>query len=102
MQNQSKDAFPSDTRNNPKDCMAVTLRSGRKLEDKRNEKKETEKEKHAEIREELKHHSSEFAEEDRTEKMQQEQQVVKRNPRKKEDVKPYNPQVPFPQKLQKL
>ena len=26
MQNQSKDSFPSDTRKNPKDCMAVTLR----------------------------------------------------------------------------
>ena len=29
IQNQSKDAFPSDTRKNPKDCMAVPLRSGR-------------------------------------------------------------------------
>ena len=27
MQNQSKDAFPSDTRKNPKDFMVVTLRS---------------------------------------------------------------------------
>ena len=25
MQNQSKDAFPSDTKKNPKDCMVVTL-----------------------------------------------------------------------------
>ena len=32
MQNQSKDAFPSDTKKNPKECMVVTLRSGRKLE----------------------------------------------------------------------
>ena len=32
MQNQSKDAFPSDTRKNPKDCMVVTLRSGREIE----------------------------------------------------------------------
>ena len=32
MQNQSKDAFPSDTRKNPKDCMVVTLRSGREVE----------------------------------------------------------------------
>ena len=32
MQNQSKDAFPSDTKKNPKDCMVVTLKSGRKLE----------------------------------------------------------------------
>ena len=47
MQNQSKDAIPSDTRKNPKDCMVVTLRSGSELEERRNEKKETEEEKHA-------------------------------------------------------
>ena len=44
MQNQSKDAFPSDTKKNPKDCMVVTLRSGRDLESrKEKEKKKTEK-----------------------------------------------------------
>ena len=31
MHNQSKDAFPSDIKKNPKDCMVVTLRSGKKL-----------------------------------------------------------------------
>ena len=69
MQNQSKDAFPSDTRKNLKDCMAVTLRSGRELKERRNEKKEIEEEKHVEIGEELKQHGSEVAEEDRTTKM---------------------------------
>ena len=49
MQNQSKDAFLSDIRKNPKDCMAVTLRSGKELEERKNEKKEIEEEKHAEI-----------------------------------------------------
>ena len=45
MQNQSKDAFPSDTKKNPKDCMVVTLRSGRELESiKQDEQKKTEKE----------------------------------------------------------
>ena len=29
-----KDAFPSDTKKNPKDCMAVQLRSGKDLEEK--------------------------------------------------------------------
>ena len=29
MQSQSKDAFPNDTTKNPKDCMVVTLRSGK-------------------------------------------------------------------------
>ena len=32
MTNQSRDYFPSDTKKNPKDCMAVTLRSGRELQ----------------------------------------------------------------------
>ena len=29
-----KDAFPSDTKKNPKDCMAVQLRRGKDLEEK--------------------------------------------------------------------
>ena len=29
MQNQSKDSFPSDTRKDPRDCMTVTLISGK-------------------------------------------------------------------------
>ena len=41
MQNQSKDVFPSDTKKNPKDCMAVTLRSGRGLEERRKPRKES-------------------------------------------------------------
>ena len=53
MQNQSKDAFPSDSKKNPKDCMAVTLRSGRELKERENEKKKTEEEKHTEIGEEI-------------------------------------------------
>ena len=44
MKNQSKDAFPSDTKTNPKDCMMVTLRSSKYLESrKEDEKKMTEK-----------------------------------------------------------
>ena len=31
MQNQNKGAFPSDTRKNPKDCMAIQLRSGKEV-----------------------------------------------------------------------
>ena len=73
MHNRSKDSFPSDTNKNPKDCMAVTLRSGRELEERINEKKETQEEKHTTIGEELKQQSSEVAEEDRIVKMLQEQ-----------------------------
>ena len=45
MQNQFRDSFPSDTKNNPKDCMKVTLRSGKELQKIRGEENElTEKE----------------------------------------------------------
>ena len=40
LQNQIKDAFPSDTKKNPKDCMAVQLRSGKELEKEKSEKDE--------------------------------------------------------------
>ena len=53
MPNQSKGTFPSDTQKNPKDCMAIQLRSGKDLsshkrierkEETKEEKEETEKE----------------------------------------------------------
>ena len=47
-----------------KDCLAITLRSGRELKGRRNEKKETEEEKHAEVGKELKQHSLGVAKED--------------------------------------
>ena len=40
LQNQIKDAFPSDTKKNSKDCMAVQLRSGKELEKEKSEKDE--------------------------------------------------------------
>ena len=43
LQNHMKDAFPSDMKKNPKDCMAVQLRSGKELEEK-TEKDESNKE----------------------------------------------------------
>ena len=58
IQNQSKDAFPSDTKKNPKDCMTITLRSGREMKEREeNQKKMVEIEKHAEIGEEIKQYS---------------------------------------------
>ena len=79
----------------PKDCMAVILRSGRELDERRSENKYTEEEKQAEIGEELEQHSSEPIEKKKTIEMQPNQQ------RKKEEVKAYNPPVPFPQRLKK-
>ena len=40
LQNQIKDAFPSDTKKNPKDCMAVQLKSGKELEKVKSKKEE--------------------------------------------------------------
>ena len=47
LQNQIKDAFPSDTKKNPKDCMAVQLRSGKELEKEKTEKMKAIREKEA-------------------------------------------------------
>ena len=95
MQNQSKDAFPSDTKKNPKDCMEVTLRSGRELKERENEKNNTEEEKHTEVGEEIKQYNLEVTEEERTVKVQQKQPVEEGDLRKKEEVKAYKPPVPF-------
>ena len=40
LQNQNKNAFPNDTQKNPKDCMAVQLRSGREMNNSRTKQKE--------------------------------------------------------------
>ena len=52
--------------------MAVLLRSGRELDERRIEK-DTKEENYAEIKEEFKQHSSETTEEEKTAKMQPEQ-----------------------------
>ena len=101
MQNQFKDSFPSDKRKNLKDCMEVTLRSGRELYEKRVERMNTEEEKYVEIGEESKQHNSETIEEEKTTKIQSEQQIKKINLGQKKEVKAYKPQDPFPQRLQK-
>ena len=55
MPNQSKGTFPSDTQKNPKDCMAVQLRSGKELDNnrkkERKEEAESEKKKRLERKE---------------------------------------------------
>ena len=45
LQNQSRDSFPSDIKKNPKDCMAITLRTNKELQVKKeDEKRKTEEE----------------------------------------------------------
>ena len=42
IQNQSRDSFPSDTKKTQKDCMVITLRSGKELQERKEvEKKQT-------------------------------------------------------------
>ena len=90
MPNQSKGTFPSDTQKNPKDCMAIQLRSGKDLSSnkKTERKEETEAEKEETKNEEKKN-------------SQTEQLKGSNDQKKKEGVPAYTPTVPFPQRLQK-
>ena len=44
MPNQSKGTFPSDTQKNPKDCMAIHLRSGKEVSNNRRKERKEETE----------------------------------------------------------
>ena len=90
MPNQSKGTFPSDTQKNPKDCMAIQLRSGKDLSNnRRKERKEETKAEQLEIEKE-------------GEKSTKIEQPKGSNEQKqKEGVPAYTASVPFPQRLQK-
>ena len=61
MQNQSKDSFPSDTKKNPKDYMAITLRSDKELQKREGDEiKLIEKEEQAETGKENKLNITDF------------------------------------------
>ena len=77
----------------PDDYMAVTLRSGRQLDERRVERKNIEEEKQAEIREEHEHNSLEATENKESAELHPKQQG------RKEGVKAYNPPVQFHQRL---
>ena len=91
MPNQSKGTFPSDTQKNPKDCIAIQLRSGKDVSN--NRRKERKEETEAEQEETGKE----------GEKSTQIEQPKGSNEQKqKEGVPAYTPAVPFPQRLQKV
>ena len=88
MPNQSKGAFPSDTQKNPKDCMAIQLRSGKDLSSNKKTKMKEETE----------------AEKEETEKKEEknsqiEQLKISNDQKKKEGVPAYTLAVPFPQRI---
>ena len=80
LQSQKKDAFPSNTKKNPKDCMAVQLRSGKELEM-------------------MKEKNDSNEEKDSPEKEEEMEKKKERVDRK--DIQGSRPAVPFPQRLQK-
>ena len=88
LQNQMKDAFPSDTKKNPKDCMAVQLRSVKELEKEKSEKEEGNK----------REGSLENAESREKERKKEQQQQEERNKKKWQNSMHA---VPFLQRLQK-
>ena len=83
-----KDAFPSDTKKNPKDCMAMQLRSGKELEKEKSEKEEGNKGEG----------SLENAESREKEKKKEQQQEEERSKKKGQNSMTA---APFPQRLQK-
>ena len=87
LQNQMKDAFPSDTKKNPKDCMAVQLRSGKELEKEKSEKDEGNKGEGS-LR------NAETLEKKRKLEQQQDEEMSKKKAQNS------MPAVPFPQRLQ--
>ena len=87
LQNQIKDAFPSDTKKNPKDCMAVQLRSGKELEKEKSEKDEGKKGEGSQ-------RNAETLEKKR--KLEQDQEEE----RSKKKAHNSTAAVPFPQRLQ--
>ena len=90
MPNQSKDTFPSDTQKNPKDCMAVQLRSGKEVGN--NRKKERKEETEVEQEETGKEGGK---------SIQTKQPEGSNEQKQKERVPAYTPIVPFPQRLLK-
>ena len=101
LQNQTKDAYPSDTPKNPRDCMAIQPRSGKEVSISRVEKKEiSEQEEEKETGEDDIKNNSECTVETEN-KVHTEQHGKNCEQKQKEKVLVYMPAVPFPQRLQK-
>ena len=101
MPNQSKGTFPSNIEKNPKDCMAVQLRSGKEVGN--NSKQEKKYEIDVEQKESGKE-GERSTPENNTEskkKIQTEQPEGSSEQKHKERILTYTPIVPFPQRLQK-
>ena len=88
LHNQIKDAFPSDTKKNPKDCMVVQLRSGKELEKEKSEKDESNK-------------GEGILENTESPEKERKKEQKKQEERSKKKAHNSMPACPFPQRLQK-
>ena len=96
MHNQSRESLRSDTKKNPKDCMEITLRSGRELENIEEEKKkQTKNQEKAKIGRDSKLNSSKITVESEKSEVQKEQQTREGKLKRKEEVIAYRPTIPF-------
>ena len=102
MQNQSRDTFHSDTKKNPKDFMSITLRSGKELQSV-NEAEQ----KQLEDGNESRNQSSTSSEKrqsrnkllDESQLLKEQGAMVIEKTVQKEEVRSYQPPIPFPQRL---
>ena len=101
MQTQNKGIFPSDTQKNPKDCMAVQLRSGKEVSNSsgKERKERTEEEQEETGKEEKKNMLEKITE--ARKQAQTEYPDRSCEHKQKEKAQAYTPTVPFPQRLQK-
>ena len=100
LQNQFRDSFLNDTKKNPKDCMTITLSSGKELQvrkevEKRHKDDEAKIEEQNQVGSENKKNKTELTDESDQLKVQTKETVLK----KKEEVRVYQPPIPFPQRL---
>ena len=100
LQNQYRDSFPSNTKKNPKGCMAITLRSVKEFKDRKEDEKkktngEVEKQDRNETGIEKKQHRTELTDEGEQLK-EHNKQKIEEAMRKKEEVRVYQPLITFP------
>ena len=101
LQKETKNAFPSDTQKNPKDCMAVQLRSGREMSSRAEKKEKIDQKEEKEIgREDRRSNLEQTA--DTENQVQTKQLGVTCEQKQKEKIQAYTSAVLFPQRLQKV
>ena len=99
--NKSRDSFLSDTKKNPKDCMAITLKNGKEVQvrkevEKKQNDDEVEKEDQNQADSEKKQNRTKLTDESEQLKVQTELSTDDTKQKKKEEVRVYQPPISFP------